>query len=182
MPREGVMSGHKDKTSVARWMSKGVGGNLREALAKCLGSLDSACGTSAPRNGAQRTLAAQVVLCSTTAWKQRAGSMQAARRQIVGRSCGQLSGRLCAECWQIVLAGNVSGRSGWLPCTFVGIQHGMMACHGLDIDTWRHERGEGNVSGRSGRLPCTFVGIQHGMMACHGLDIDTWCHEQKRKP
>ncbi|PQM34677.1 hypothetical protein Pyn_35869 [Prunus yedoensis var. nudiflora] len=92
MPREGVMSGHKDKTSVARWMSKGVDGNLREALAKCLGSLDSACGTSA-----QRTLAAQVAPCSTAACKQRVGSMQAAhagsmqatRRQIVGSCVGR---------------------------------------------------------------------------------------------
>ncbi|KAI5317575.1 hypothetical protein L3X38_037282 [Prunus dulcis] len=48
--------------------------------------------------------------------------------------------------------GNVSGRSGWLPCTFVGIQHGMMACHGLDIDTWRQEQ-KGSLENRSSLVP-----------------------------
>ncbi|KAL6272956.1 hypothetical protein ACE6H2_023648 [Prunus campanulata] len=48
--------------------------------------------------------------------------------------------------------GNVNGRSGRLPCTFVGIQHGMMTCHGLDIDTWRHKQ-KGSLENWSSWVP-----------------------------
>ncbi|PQM35669.1 hypothetical protein Pyn_34016 [Prunus yedoensis var. nudiflora] len=52
MTREGVTSVHKDKTSVAGRMSKGISGSLREALADWLGSLDNTCGKSAQRTHA----------------------------------------------------------------------------------------------------------------------------------
>ncbi|KAI5317573.1 hypothetical protein L3X38_037280 [Prunus dulcis] len=114
------------------------------------------------------------------ACRQHTGSTQVERRQHAGRSCRQLAGSYMGSCEEkfqqmcsdikgmsgrlrMVMAewhawdascgeGNVSGRSGRLPCTFVGIQHGMMACHGLDIDTCRQEQ-KGSLENRSSLVP-----------------------------
>ncbi|KAI5330138.1 hypothetical protein L3X38_029536 [Prunus dulcis] len=95
MPRRGVTSVHKDKTSVARWMSKGLGGSLREASIDYLGCLDSPCGTSALRSARMQHKQRNTL----AACRQHTGS---ARRQHSGRSCRRLAGRLCAGCWQVV--------------------------------------------------------------------------------